>query len=56
MLVRSAGGQGSNMLGALSRADALAVIPAGVRVEAGDRVELEMFRWPEGRSRGEALG
>lgn len=54
-LVRSAGGQGSNMLAALSRSDAFAVIPAGAEVRQGDRVELEMFRWPEGRSRGEAL-
>jgi molybdopterin molybdotransferase len=56
LLVRSAGGQGSNMLAALGRSDALAVIPAGVEVLTGDQVELEMFRWPEGRSREEALG
>jgi molybdopterin molybdotransferase len=54
-VVRPAGGQGSNMLTALSRADALAVIPPGVEVAAGDEVQLEMFRWPEGRSKEEAL-
>ena len=53
-VVRSAGGQGSNILTALSRADAFAVIPPGADVGAGERVELEMFRWPEGRSREEA--
>ena len=37
--VRPSGGQGSHMLGALSAATALAVVPADVeRVEAGDRV------------------
>jgi len=37
--VRPSGGQGSHVLGALSAATALAVVPADVdRVEPGDRV------------------
>jgi molybdopterin molybdotransferase len=55
-LVSLAGGQGSNMLAALSRADAFAVVPPRVTVSAGDEVELEMFRWPEDRTRAEVLG
>lgn len=55
-LVTLAGGQGSNMLAALSRADAFAVVPPGFTVDTGDEVDLEMFRWPEGRTRAEALG
>jgi molybdopterin molybdotransferase len=51
------GGQMSNMLAALARADAFAVIPAGVGgVAAGAEVELEMFRWPEQRTMEEVLG
>ena len=54
---RLSGGQSSNVLSALAFADALAVIPAGVGpVEPGGSVELEMFHWPEMRSRKEALG
>ena len=37
-------------------ADALAVVPVGVgAMEAGAKVELEMFRWPEGRTREESV-
>ena len=51
------GGQGSHMLSALARADAFAVVPAGVGdLAAGAEVELEMFRWPEARSIEQALG
>ncbi|HEX9643996.1 MAG TPA: gephyrin-like molybdotransferase Glp [Acidimicrobiia bacterium] len=54
---RLSGGQSSNVLSALAAADAFAVIPVGTAgVAAGDRVELEMFRWPEGRTRKEVLG
>jgi molybdopterin molybdotransferase len=54
---RLSGGQSSNVLSALAAADAFAVIPVGTAgVEAGGRVELEMFRWPEGRTRKEVLG
>ena len=51
------GGQSSHVLGALAGADAFAVVPVGVgRLEAGDRVSLEMFRWPEARTGEEVLG
>lgn len=52
----SSGGQSSNVLSALALADALAVVPVGVgAMEAGAKVELEMFRWPEGRTREESV-
>ncbi len=54
-LVRPLTGQGSNMLAAMAHADALAVVPAGLGIGEGGEVELEMFSWPEGRSREEAL-
>ena len=45
------------MLSALARADAFAIVPAGVGdLAAGAEVELEMFRWPETRTMEEALG
>jgi molybdopterin molybdotransferase len=51
------GGQDSNVLSALARADAFAIVPAGVGdLAAGAEVELEMFRWPEARTMEEALG
>ncbi len=54
---RRSGAQGSNVLSALAAADAFAVVPVGVEdVAAGDRVGLEMFRWPEARTRQEVLG
>ncbi len=50
------GDQSSNVLSALAAANAYAVVPVGAGlVRAGDTVELEMFRWPETRSRAEAL-
>jgi molybdenum cofactor synthesis domain-containing protein len=54
---RRSGGQSSNVLSALAGADALAVVPVGVGdVARGDDVVLEMFRWPEQRTREEVLG
>jgi molybdopterin molybdotransferase len=51
-----AGGQLSNMLSVLARANAYAVVPAGIStVEEGEVVELEMFTWPEERTEEEAL-
>jgi molybdopterin molybdotransferase len=48
-VVRS-GGQASNVLSAAANADAFAVVPRGVgMVEAGGRVTIEMFKWPETR-------
>ncbi len=53
---RLSGGQSSNVLSALAAANAFAVVPVGVgAVEAGTDLELEMFRWPETRTRTEAL-
>jgi molybdopterin biosynthesis enzyme len=50
------GHQASNVLSSLARAEALVVIPFGTgEVEAGRPVELEMFRWPEERTRQEVL-
>ena len=50
------GGQLSNMLSAMAYGNALAVIPVGTSaVEAGDEVELEMFTWPEARTKAEVL-
>jgi molybdopterin molybdotransferase len=55
--VRSAGEQASNVLSAVANADAFAVVPVGVGdLGAGDPVDVEMFRWPETRTRSEALG
>lgn len=53
----SAGGQSSNVLSALAGANAFAVVPRGQdEVPGGGEVVLEMFRHPETRTRGEALG
>jgi molybdopterin molybdotransferase len=55
-VARPATGQASNQLTALARANAFAVVPVGTAgLEAGSRVELEMFRWPEGRTEQEVL-
>jgi molybdopterin molybdotransferase len=44
------GGQGSNMLSSLARAEAFAVVPVGTdRLDAGSDVVLEMFTWDESR-------
>lgn len=51
---RPSGGQMSNVLSALARADAFAPVPVGVGdVAEGDTVTLEMFRWPESRTLAE---
>jgi molybdopterin molybdotransferase len=51
------GGQDSNVLSAMARAGAFAVVPAGTgAVPEGGPVELEMFRWPESRTAEEVLG
>ena len=51
-----AGGQASNQLTALARANAFGVVPVGVAdLPAGSEIELEMFRWPESRSEEEVL-
>ena len=63
-LVRGAEGElryrwraGTPVISQKSIADGLAVVPVGAgAMEAGARVELEMFRWPEGRTREEVLG
>ena len=55
-LVRSSGGQSSNVLSALARADAFAVIPVGTgSVQAGDPITIELFRSPEARTASEVL-
>lgn len=47
--VRS-GGQDSNVLSSLAKAQALAVVPVGTgALSAGDDVIVEMFQWPEAR-------
>ena len=57
LYARPSGGQMSNVLSALARADAWAVIPAGAgRVEEGGEVTLELFSAPETRSAEEVLG
>ncbi|MGH8927842.1 MAG: molybdopterin molybdotransferase MoeA [Acidimicrobiia bacterium] len=44
------GGQSSNVLSAVAAGDGFAVVPEGTgRVETGESVMLEMFRWPEER-------
>lgn len=54
---QSAGGQSSNVLSAAAAADAFAVVPVGTGdLAEGDRVVLEMFRWPASRTRAEVLG
>ena len=54
--VRPSGGQMSNVLSALARADAFAVIPVGIGpVGMGDTVTVELFRVPESRSLSEVL-
>ena len=56
MAGRAQRGQASNVLSAMARADAFAVVPVGVaEVAAGEPVELEMIRWPERRTMREAL-
>lgn len=48
--VVSSGGQSSNVLSAAAAADAFAVVPRGVGViEAGESVDIELFKAPETR-------
>jgi molybdopterin molybdotransferase len=48
--VVKSGGQASNVLSAAAMADGFALVPRGVgRVARGERVKVEMFRWPESR-------
>ncbi len=55
-MARPAGGQSSNQLTALARANAFGVVPVGTAgLTAGSRVVLEMFRWPESRTEQEVL-
>jgi len=55
-VAKPSGGQNSNVISALARADAFAVVPVGTGERiVGDPVDLEMFRWPERRTMEEAL-
>ncbi len=46
------GGQSSNVLSAMAMADGFALVPVGVGdLATGDTVTLEMFSWPESRTR-----
>lgn len=57
LVATRSGGQQSNVLTALAVADAFAVVPVGQgTVEEGQTIELEYFRYPEDRTREEALG
>ena len=50
------GSQSSNVLSALVAANAYAVVPVGVgSLKSGSDIDLEMYRWPENRTRLEAL-
>ena len=47
-IARLSGGQGSNMLGSLARANALVVVPDGItRLDAGASAQAQMLDWPE---------
>jgi molybdopterin molybdotransferase len=47
-VARLSGGQGSNMLGSLARANALVVVPDGVmRLDAGAAAQAQMLDWSE---------
>jgi molybdopterin molybdotransferase len=53
---RLSGGQLSNMLSAMAYGNSFAVVPVGVgSLAAGDEVSLEMFTWPEARTKAEVL-
>lgn len=50
------GGQGSHVLSTMAAADAFAVVPRGTAsIVDGERVTLEMHRWPEARTRRSVL-
>ena len=56
-LARSSGGQSSNVLSALSAANAFGVVPVGTsELVAGSQIDLELFRNPESRDRTSAMG
>jgi molybdopterin molybdotransferase len=47
-VARLSGGQASNVLSALTRANALVIVPDGVtRLEAGAQAMAQMLNWPE---------
>jgi len=47
-VARLSGGQGSNILSALSHANALLIVPEGVtHLESGAQVLAQMLDWPE---------
>ena len=47
-IARLSGGQGSNMLNSLARANALVIVPDGLtRLEAGATAQAQMLDWPE---------
>jgi molybdopterin molybdotransferase len=47
-IARLSGGQGSNMLGSLVRANALVVVPDGMmHLDAGAEAQAQMLDWPE---------
>jgi molybdopterin molybdotransferase len=47
-LARLSGGQGSNMLHSLARANALVIVPEAVtRLDAGAQAQAQMLDWPE---------
>ncbi|HLF28860.1 MAG TPA: gephyrin-like molybdotransferase Glp [Anaerolineae bacterium] len=47
-VARLSGGQGSNVLSALTGANALLIVPEGVtRLEAGSQAAAQMLNWPE---------
>jgi molybdopterin molybdotransferase len=57
LVATSTGGQASNVLSALAAADGFAVIPVGTGgLDAGEAVEVELFRAAETRTASELLG
>jgi len=57
LVATSTGGQASNVLSALAAADGFAVIPVGTGgLDAGEAVEVELFRAAETRTASEVLG
>jgi molybdopterin molybdotransferase len=53
---RLSGGQLSNMLSAMAYGNSFAVVPVGLgSLGPGDEVDLEMFTWPETRTKAEVL-
>ncbi len=47
-MARLSGGQGSNMLGSLARANALVIVPDGMtHLDAGAAAQAQMLDWPE---------